>query len=55
VIELLEPSPTPVDFLIRRCQLPAAVVMAALVDLELAGRVEMLPGNRVARVMDPGF
>ncbi len=55
VIELLEPSPTPVDFLIRHCQLPAAVVMAALVDLELAGRVEMLPGNRVARVMDPGF
>ncbi len=55
LIDLLDPSPTPVDVLIRRCQLPAAVVMAALVDLELAGRAEMLPGNRVARVMDPGF
>jgi DNA processing protein len=55
VLEMLEPSPTQVDDLMRRCQLPAAVVMTVLLDLELAGRVEMLPGNRVALVVRQGF
>jgi DNA processing protein len=48
LLELLGPSPTSVDDLLRRCQLSAAAVMSALLDLELAGRVEALPGNRVA-------
>ena len=48
LLELLGPSPTSVDDLLRRCQLSAATVMSALLDLELAGRVEALPGNRVA-------
>jgi DNA processing protein len=48
VLELLESSPTPVDDLVRRCQFSAAAVLAALLELELAGRVETLPGNRVA-------
>ncbi|MDI3309334.1 MAG: DNA-processing protein DprA [Acetobacteraceae bacterium] len=47
VLDLLGPSPTSVDDLVRRCQLSAAAVMAVLLELELAGRVEMLPGNRV--------
>jgi DNA processing protein len=46
VAELLSPSPTSVDDLVRRCQLSAGAVLAALVDLELTGRVELLPGNR---------
>jgi DNA processing protein len=50
---LMSPAPTSVDDLVRRCQLPAAVVNAALLDLELAGRVEMLPGNRVALLIEP--
>jgi DNA processing protein len=54
VVELLSPSPTTVDDVVRRCQLSAAVVGAVLLELELAGRVEMLPGNRVALVTDPG-
>jgi hypothetical protein len=29
--------------------------MSALLDLELAGRVEALPGNRVALLSEPGF
>jgi DNA processing protein len=48
VIDLLGPSPTPVDDVVRRCQLSPAAVMAALLELELAGRLDMLPGNRVA-------
>ncbi len=42
-----------VDDLVRRCQFSAAAVMAALLELELAGRVEMLPGSRVALIVDP--
>jgi len=48
VMRLLGSAPTLVDDLVRRCQLSAPEVRAALLDLELAGRVETLPGNRVA-------
>jgi DNA processing protein len=48
VLDLLGPSPTSVDDLVRRCQFSAPAVMAVLLELELAGRVESLPGNRVA-------
>ena len=54
VLELLGPTPCGVDDLIRRCQLPAASVMSILFDLELSGRVETLPGNRVALVAGQG-
>ena len=48
ILDLLGPSPSLVDDLIRRCQFSAATVMVVLLELELAGRVETLPGNRVA-------
>ncbi len=48
--DLLGPAPTSVDDLLRRCQLSAATVMSALLELELAGRVEVLPGNRWALI-----
>jgi DNA processing protein len=54
VLQLLGPSPTSVDDLLRRCQLPPATVHAAVLDLELAGRVEVLAGNRVALLSEPG-
>ena len=54
VLGLLGPAPTGVDDLIRRCQLPTAAVLAVLLDLEIAGRVETLPGHRVALVAEPG-
>jgi DNA processing protein len=54
VLGLLGPAPSSVDDLARRCQLSAATVMSALLDLELAGRVEMLPGNRAALLGDSG-
>jgi DNA processing protein len=54
VLQLLSPSPTSVDDLLRRCQLSPATVMSALLDLELAGRVEALTGNRVALSSETG-
>ena len=48
LLQLLGPSPTSVDDLARRCQFSPATVNSALMDLELAGRVEALPGNRFA-------
>ena len=52
ILELLGPSPSSVDDLVRRCQFSASAVMAVLLELELAGRVESLPGNRVALLSD---
>ncbi|MCX7383811.1 MAG: DNA-processing protein DprA [Alphaproteobacteria bacterium] len=48
IVNLLGPAPTAVDDLIRRCQLPASVVMSVLLDLEIAGRIETLSGHRIA-------
>jgi len=48
VASLLGADPTLVDDLVRRCQLSASTVMAVLLELELAGRVETMPGHRVA-------
>lgn len=39
VLDLLGPSPTPVDAVMRRCQLSPPAVMAVLLELELAGRI----------------
>jgi DNA processing protein len=54
VVALLGPTPVKVDDLVRRCQLSPAAVLAVLVELELAGRVEPLPGNRFALTMHAG-
>ncbi len=45
----LAPSPTLVDEIVRECQLSAPVVLAALLELELAGLVDRHPGGRVSR------
>jgi DNA processing protein len=52
VLELLSPEPTMVDDLVRRCHLSPSVIVAVLLELELAGRVETLPGSRVALLPD---
>ncbi|MBC4015359.1 DNA-protecting protein DprA [Siccirubricoccus deserti] len=49
LLELLGVAPIAVDEVVRRCHLSPSAVQAILLDLELAGRVELLPGNRVAR------
>ena len=48
--DCLSPAPTPVDDLVREFGDDPATVAAALLELELAGRVERHPGNRVALV-----
>jgi DNA processing protein len=55
VIELLGTSPTAVDDVVRRCQFSPAAVMGVLLELELAGRIQTLSGNRVALLPDTGF
>ncbi len=50
ILESLSPTPTPVDELVRGCGLTAAVVATVVLELELAGRVERQPGNRICLV-----
>lgn len=45
---LLGPTPTDVDEIIRQGKLTPATVMTILLELELAGRLDRLAGNRVA-------
>lgn len=47
--ELLGPAPTEIDELIRQADASPAAVLAVLLELELAGRVERLAGGKVAR------
>ena len=47
IAHLLSPTPIPRDELARMVDAPAAVVFAALVELELAGRACLLPGGTV--------
>jgi len=48
ILEKLSPTPTPVDEIIRQCQLSAATVLTVLLELELAGRLSRHPGNQVS-------
>ncbi len=50
LLDRLGPSPLAEDQLIRDLGLPAAEVSAALLSLELEGRVQRLPGGLLARV-----
>lgn len=49
VLERLGPVPTNVDEIVRECQLSAPAILAALLELELAGQLERYPGNKVAK------
>lgn len=48
--ELLSPTPVGLDDIARETGLPAPAILNALLELELAGRVERTPGNRVCLV-----
>ena len=50
VQELLSPTPTAIDDLIRETGLAPATVMTILLEMELAGTAERHPGGRVALV-----
>ncbi|WP_092782052.1 DNA-processing protein DprA [Rhodospira trueperi] len=53
IVEALGPVPVTVDELIRGCQLSVSVVATVLLELELAGRLDRLPGGRVALLTTP--
>jgi DNA processing protein len=48
VEERLGASPVAVDELLRQCQLSAPILRTTLLELELAGRLQWHPGNRVS-------
>ncbi len=52
VLEILSTYPTPVDELLRECQVSLHLLQAALLELELAGRLERHPGNKVALIAE---
>jgi DNA processing protein len=52
LLEHLGPEPLAIDELVRQSGQNVAAVHDALLDLELAGRVERHPGNRVALRLD---
>ena len=47
ILQLLSTVPTPVDEIVRRCQFSTAVALTILLEAELAGLAERLPGNQV--------
>jgi DNA processing protein len=53
VHDCLGPVPVAVDEIIRNCQMSPAVVSVVLLELELAGRLERHPGNKVSLVAEP--
>jgi len=54
ILALLGPARVSVDDLIRETAEPAGLVRGALLELELAGRIERQPGDTVARLYAPG-
>jgi len=48
IAAVLSPTPIGIDELIRQCELTPAVVLTILLELELAGRLDRHPGNRVS-------
>ena len=50
VLSGLRSEPTPVDELVRRCNVSASIVLTVLLELELSGRLQRHPGNQVSLV-----
>ena len=50
ILSLLDGSPIEIDMLIRETGLPADVISVLLVELELAGQIERLPGNKIIHI-----
>jgi DNA processing protein len=48
LLELLSPAAVEIDDLVRQSAAPASAVMSVLLELELAGRAQRQPGNRVS-------
>jgi DNA processing protein len=53
VLEHLGADPVSLDALAAACRMAPAALLAALLELELAGRVQPFPGQRYARAAAP--
>ena len=53
ILDRLGPSPISVDELLRQCQSSPPVIGQVLLELDLAGRLERHPGNRVSLLAAP--
>ena len=49
IMELLGPQPVELDEIARICGVPAGDLSLAVLELDLAGRIELLPGGMIAR------
>ncbi len=52
IVDALGPSPAPIDAIIRDLGVAPQSVMTVLLELELAGRLQRLPGNLASLVAD---
>jgi DNA processing protein len=52
VLDLLSPTPVSIDELVRQTGAPAGKIHGVLIELELAGRANVLPGGLVHRVYE---
>jgi DNA processing protein len=50
ILTQLSTSPVGVDEIVRACQLKSSVVQGTLLELEISGLVQRLPGNRVSLI-----
>lgn len=50
IVAALDPHPVSVDEILRRCQLSSDVVADVIIRLDLAGRIERHPGNRISLI-----
>ena len=51
ILEGLGPEGTDIDEVIRWCGMPASTVLAAILELEIAGRLTRHHGNRICLVV----
>lgn len=49
LLDLIGYSPVAVDEILRRCHLSHSDLQGLIADLEMSGRIEVLPGNRIVR------
>ena len=52
ILEALGPEATDIDDVVRWCAEPVATVLAAILELELAGHISRHHGNRICRIID---
>ena len=52
ILDALGPEATDIDDVVRWCAEPVATVLAAILELELAGQISRNHGNRICRIID---